>query len=113
MGSAKATFGNVGTGSDSGKGPRPLWFRKGPAQWRSEITPALNGAICMKLIRFFARLLPPPFLPLPEDPSVRDARIVRKIVQRNAEGNVRLSQGRYVTQKELDETWKRVSSLRF
>ncbi|MBF0307876.1 MAG: hypothetical protein HQL40_15485 [Alphaproteobacteria bacterium] len=59
------------------------------------------------------RLLPSELIPIPEDVNGRQARIARRIVARNAEGSVKLAQGRYRTEERQDECFRAVRHLSF
>ncbi|MFN3077015.1 MAG: hypothetical protein ABT940_09085 [Alphaproteobacteria bacterium] len=53
------------------------------------------------------------YIPLPEPASVRDERIARMTVARNARGNIRLVSGFYVTKKDIDRAYDRIKDVTF
>lgn len=65
------------------------------------------------LYALLMRLLPPPFEKMPEDSATRVKRHARRAVARNAEGNVRLSLGRYQTQADLDARFEKIKHADF
>ena len=60
------------------------------------------------LLSFLKRLMPPKAIRLPEDSCVRRDRIARGVVARNAEGSVRLSQGRYCSARQIDSDFESI-----
>lgn len=60
------------------------------------------------LKNYLTQLLLSEILPLPEDPEVRKRRIAKNVVGRIAEGNVRLTQGRYKTRRQMDADYKKI-----
>lgn len=60
------------------------------------------------LLSFIKRLMPPKPIPMPEDSCIRRDRIARGVVARNAEGSVRLSQGRYCSASQIDSDFESV-----
>lgn len=65
------------------------------------------------LRRLFDRFMVTAMLPTPEDKQARNDRIARKVVMRNAEGSVRLTTGRYRTQRDCDESYAKAEKASF
>ncbi len=60
------------------------------------------------VLTMLRRLLPSDVIPVPEDSQPRRDMIAREVVARNAEGSVRLSQGRYCTAAQIDADFESI-----
>jgi len=59
------------------------------------------------MLRFIKRLLPTRLSVGAEDTGERRDKLVRSIARRNAQGNVRLTQGKMVTARQIERLYKR------
>ncbi len=64
-------------------------------------------------LKFLFRLLPGPYYKVPGEQSERRDARVKEIVKRNAEGNVRLGQGKVLTRRQRDMAYKNVQLADF
>jgi len=64
-------------------------------------------------LSFVVRLLPGPFYKVPRETDRRRDGRVRHIVQRNAEGNVRLGLGKYITKRDLEKSYDNIRNVNF